>query len=40
MLHQIRTVARRTQHTLVEDALGAVALMILLLGSLFLPALP
>ncbi len=39
MLHQIKTVATRSQDTLLADALGAAALMITLVGALYLPGL-
>ncbi|WP_275585258.1 hypothetical protein [Pseudooceanicola aestuarii] len=37
MLTQIITVASRSRRTLVQDLLGVVALMVLLLACLFLP---
>ncbi|WP_300547109.1 hypothetical protein [Roseovarius sp.] len=37
MLHQIKSAATRSQDTLLGDALGAVALMITLVGALYLP---
>lgn len=39
MIHQIKIAASRSQDTLLADALGAAALMVLLLGSLYLPGL-
>lgn len=39
MLHQIRTAARDAQDTILGDALGAVALMVSLLGALWFPGL-
>jgi hypothetical protein len=39
MLHQIKTAAARSQDTLLADALGAAALMITLVGALYLPGL-
>jgi len=38
MLHQIRTTAARAGDTLLGDTIGACALMITLLGALYLPA--
>ncbi|MET4126948.1 hypothetical protein [Roseovarius sp. MBR-6] len=38
MLHQIRTTAARAGDTLLGDAIGAVALMVTLIGALYLPA--
>lgn len=40
MLQQIKTAVRRERGRLLDDALGAVALTVLLLAVLFLPALP
>jgi hypothetical protein len=37
MLHQIRTAALRARNTIVSDAIGAAALMIMLVGALYLP---
>lgn len=37
MLHQMRTAALRSGDTIVGDAIGAVALMIMLVGALYLP---
>ncbi len=37
MLDQIITVARRTRGTLVQDAVGAASLMLMLVGALYLP---
>ena len=39
MLHQIKTAAARSQDTLLADALGAAALMVTLVGALYLPGL-
>ncbi|SEK92922.1 hypothetical protein SAMN05421666_3114 [Roseovarius nanhaiticus] len=39
MLHQIKTAAARSQETLLADALGAAALVILLMGCLYMPGL-
>ena len=39
MLNQIRTVAARSQHTLLSDALGAAALVVMLIVALHLPGL-
>lgn len=38
MLHQIRTTAARAGETLAGDAIGACALIVMLIGALFLPA--
>ena len=38
MIHDLRHMLARADRTLVADALGAVALMIILLGGLHLPA--
>lgn len=38
-LETIRSIASRSRATLAQDALGAVALMVILFGSLHLPAL-
>lgn len=38
MLDQIRKTALRSRGTLAQDALGAAALMLLLVGALYLPA--
>lgn len=37
MMEQIRMTARRSRGTLMQDALGAASLMILLVGALYLP---
>lgn len=37
MLHQIKTTATRAQDTIVGDAIGALALMVTLVGALYLP---
>ncbi|ARE85415.1 conserved hypothetical protein [Roseovarius sp. EC-HK134] len=37
MLHQIKTTATRAQDTIVGDAVGALALMVTLVGALYLP---
>jgi hypothetical protein len=37
MLHQIKTAASRASDTIVVDAIGAAALMIMLVGALYLP---
>ncbi len=39
MIHQIKTVAARSQDTLLSDAIGAAALMVMLMGCLYLPGL-
>ncbi|WP_281283974.1 hypothetical protein [Roseovarius arcticus] len=39
MIHQIKTVAARSQETLLGDAVGAAALMVMLMGCLYLPGL-
>ncbi len=39
MLHQITAAARRAQDTIVGDAIGALALMVTLVGALYLPGL-
>jgi len=39
MLNDIKTAARRSHATLVHDAVGAAALLVILLGGLALPAL-
>ena len=38
-LRQIRAIATRSQNTLLEDALGAAALMVILVVGLHLPQL-
>lgn len=40
MLHQIKLAATRSQDTLLGDAFGAAALMVLLFGCLYFPVLP
>jgi len=37
MLHQIKTAAIHAQDTIVGDAIGAAALMVTLVGALYLP---
>lgn len=37
MLTQIRTVLRRSQATLIQDAMGGAALVVMLVVSLHLP---
>ncbi|MCZ4351463.1 hypothetical protein O4H61_02950 [Roseovarius aestuarii] len=39
MFHQIKTAAARSQDTLLGDAMGAVALVVMLVGGLYLPGL-
>ncbi len=39
MLHQIKTAATRSQDTLLGDAMGAVALLVMLVVGLVLPGL-
>lgn len=39
MLRQIKTVAISSRETLLSDALGVVALMVILVGGLYLPGL-
>ncbi|WP_375690589.1 hypothetical protein [Pseudooceanicola sp. LIPI14-2-Ac024] len=39
MLNQIMTTAKRTRATLLQDAIGAASLMLLLVGALYLPSL-
>ncbi|MGH1425279.1 MAG: hypothetical protein ACRBBU_11165 [Pseudooceanicola sp.] len=39
MLDQITTTARRAQGTLVQDAIGAASLAVMLIGALYLPGL-
>lgn len=39
MLHQMRTAAIRAQETIIGDALGALALLVTLVGALYLPGL-
>ncbi|WP_254919122.1 hypothetical protein [Oceanicola sp. 22II-s10i] len=39
MIDQIKMTAKRAQGTLLQDAIGAAALMTMLLGMLYLPAL-
>ncbi|MFU8834297.1 hypothetical protein [Roseovarius autotrophicus] len=38
MLHQIRTAASRAGDTILGDVIGAFALMVTLIGALYLPA--
>ncbi len=37
MLHQIKIAAQRSGDTILGDAIGAIALMIMLIGALYLP---
>lgn len=37
MLNQIKSIVLRSEATLLQDALGAVALMVILVGGLHLP---
>ncbi len=37
MIHQIKTAAARSHETLLGDAIGAAALMVMLMGCLYLP---
>lgn len=37
MIHQIKTAAARSHETLLSDAIGAVALVVMLVGCLYLP---
>jgi hypothetical protein len=39
MAREIRTIIHRSRETILADALGVVALMVMLVGSLSLPAL-
>lgn len=39
MIHQLRTAAIRSSNTLLGDAIGAAALMVMLVGALYLPGL-
>lgn len=39
MLDQIKAAAARSQETLLSDAIGAAALVVLLMGCLYLPGL-
>lgn len=39
MLHQIKITAARSHETLLGDAMGAAALMVMLVGGLYLPGL-
>lgn len=39
MFSQIAQLVRRSRSTLIEDATGAIALMVLLIGALHLPGL-
>ena len=37
MFHQIKSVARSSRDTLLADAIGAAALMVMLVGALYIP---
>ncbi len=39
MIHQIKSAAARSSDTLLGDAIGAAALMVMLVGALYLPGL-
>ena len=39
MLHQIKTAAKQSRDTLLGDFIGAAALMVTLVGGLYLPGL-
>ena len=39
MLNEIKSVIARSQDTLLQDAAGAAALMVILVGGLYLPGL-
>ena len=39
MLQQIKTTAQRSRDTLMGDLIGGAALMVMLLGALYLPGL-
>lgn len=39
MIHDIKTIVARSQTTLLEDVVGAIALLVILVGGLSLPAL-
>tara|TARA_R110000868_G_scaffold378275_1_gene643719 strand:- start:683 stop:859 length:177 start_codon:yes stop_codon:yes gene_type:complete len=39
MIKDLKSVATRSQGTLVQDMIGAIALLVILLGGLSLPAL-
>ncbi|SDW03298.1 hypothetical protein [Celeribacter indicus] len=39
MIEELKSVVARSQATLVEDMIGAVALLVILVGGLTLPAL-
>ncbi len=39
MIHQIKSAAFRSSDTLLGDAIGAAALMVMLVGALYLPGL-
>ncbi|WP_272945274.1 hypothetical protein [Actibacterium atlanticum] len=39
MLNDVKTVLRRSPATLLQDAVGAVALIVMLMASLHLPSL-
>ncbi len=38
MLKDIKTIINRPQNTLIQDAIGAVALLVILMGGLSLPS--
>lgn len=38
MFHQIKTIAARSEATLLQDAIGAAALMVMLVVGLHLPS--
>ncbi|HEY9039193.1 MAG TPA: hypothetical protein VIN05_09670 [Roseovarius sp.] len=39
MIHQIKTAAARSHETLLGDAVGAAALIVILVGCLYFPGL-
>ncbi|WP_299842641.1 hypothetical protein [uncultured Roseovarius sp.] len=39
MIRQLKTAAIRSSNTLLGDAMGAAALMVMLVGALYLPGL-
>lgn len=39
MMHQIKSAAARSSETILGDAIGAAALMVMLVGALYLPGL-
>lgn len=39
MMHQIKTAAIRSSETILGDAIGAAALVVMLVGALYLPGL-